>query len=433
MDAPLAAARHPLDPIRPEEITAASQLIGKRYAGQKYRFQQIELQEPRKQELAPFLEAERLGKTPLSTPDRLVRAYLWVYGDAGTSGGSGGVVDLHKIWVNLTLGKIARDEKQPDHHQAPIHYEEMMELEVVCLKHPAVLAEIERLRIPAGYTVCIDPWMYGTQTNDNKRRLFQCYMYVTRDVPVAENESNHYARPLDFSPVFDGHTHELVEMIRLPMGIDHETSSGKDAWEEVTGCEYAHEMTAEGLRQDAMKPLIVKQPQGPSFSVDGHEVSWQKWQFRVAFSLREGLVIHNVRFDGRPLFYRLAVSEMTVPYGDPRAPYHRKQAFDFGDVGIGLMANKLGLGCDCLGAIKYFDGVVSNGQGQPVEMKNVICMHEVDDGILWKHTNYRNEKARCIRNRKLVVQTIATVGNYEYIFGTPVLSYSVFQYCDTNV
>lgn len=207
-------------------------------------------------------------------------------------------------------------------------------------------------------------------------------------------------------------------MIRLPLGLDHETTSGLDAWEANTGCEYAHELHPDGLRKDALKPLMVKQPEGTSFQIDGQHVTWQKWSFRVGFSQREGVVIHNVTYDGRQLFYRLAVSEMTVPYGDPRSPYHRKQAFDFGDVGIGLMANKLGLGCDCLGTIKYFDGVVSNGEGMPVEMKNVICLHEVDDGILWKHTNYRHEEsARCIRNRKLVVQTIATVGNYEYIFG----------------
>lgn len=403
---------HPLDPISASEIQCASKLIAKKYASSKFRFQQIELQEPRKSELSPFIEAHRLGVSPSRTPDRRVRAYLWVYGLEVTN-----KVDLHKIFVNLTLGTIDKDELLPEAVQAPIHYEEMMELEVICLKHPAVLKEIDRLKLPAGYAVSIDPWMYGTQSSDNTRRLFQCYMYATKDVPTEINESNHYARPLDFSPIFDGHSQELVEIIRLPMGIDHTESSGKDPWEEVTGCEYAHELTAEGLRADELKPLIVKQPQGPSFVVEGHEVAWQKWQFRVGFNLREGLVIHNVRYDGRPLFYRLAVGEMTVPYGDPRTPYHRKQAFDFGDVGIGLMANKLGLGCDCLGSIKYFDGVISNGQGQPVEMKNVICMHEVDDGILWKHTNYRNEKARCIRNRKLVVQTIATVGNYEYIFG----------------
>lgn len=37
---------------------------------------------------------------------------------------------------------------------------------------------------------------------------------------------------------------------------------------------------------------------------------------------------------------------------DPRAPYHRKQAFDLGDAGAGTTANNLKLGCDCLGVIK---------------------------------------------------------------------------------
>lgn len=42
----------------------------------------------------------------------------------------------------------------------------------------------------------------------------------------------------------------------------------------------------------------------------------------------------------------------TVPYADPRAPFHRKQAFDFGDGGLGHAVNNLALGCDCLGVIK---------------------------------------------------------------------------------
>ena len=43
----------------------------------------------------------------------------------------------------------------------------------------------------------------------------------------------------------------------------------------------------------------------------------------------------QTRYDGRPLFYRMALSDMTVPYADPRRPYHKKQAFDLGDAGAG--------------------------------------------------------------------------------------------------
>jgi hypothetical protein len=35
---------------------------------------------------------------------------------------------------------------------------------------------------------------------------------------------------------------------------------------------------------------------------------------------------------------------------------------DCGDYGMGFVANSLQLGCDCLGHIKYFDGVVNNAQ-----------------------------------------------------------------------
>lgn len=44
-----------------------------------------------------------------------------------------------------------------------------------------------------------------------------------------------------------------------------------------------------------------------------------------------------------------------MPYADPRPPFHRKQAFDFGDGGIGHAVNNLTLGCDCLGVIKVWN------------------------------------------------------------------------------
>jgi primary-amine oxidase len=43
-------------------------------------------------------------------------------------------------------------------------------------------------------------------------------------------------------------------------------------------------------------------------------------------------------------------------------------------------------------------------------------MHEQDAGIGWKHTNHRTGNASITRARVLVLQSIITVGNYEYIF-----------------
>jgi primary-amine oxidase len=43
-------------------------------------------------------------------------------------------------------------------------------------------------------------------------------------------------------------------------------------------------------------------------------------------------------------------------------------------------------------------------------------LHEQDNGLQHKHTNYRSGAATVVRNRQLVVQMICTVSNYEYIF-----------------
>ena len=51
--------------------------------------------------------------------------------------------------------------------------------------------------------------------------------------------------------------------------------------------------------------------------MSGHEVRWQKWSLRVGFNPREGLVLHTVAYDGRPIMYRGSIAEMIVPYADP--------------------------------------------------------------------------------------------------------------------
>ena len=68
---------------------------------------------------------------------------------------------------------------------------------------------------------------------------------------------------------------------------------------------------------------------------------------------------------------------------DPRPAYARRNAFDVGEYGIGMLANALELGCDCLGEIRYFDGVMSDTRGNAIKLPNAVCMHEEDAGILW--------------------------------------------------
>ena len=107
---------------------------------------------------------------------------------------------------------------------------------------------------------------------------------------------------------------------------------------------------------------------------------------------------------------------MVVPYGHPGPMHAWKSAFDAGEWGLGRMANSLTLGCDCLGEIRYFDDVFADERGKPHTRPNAICMHEEDYGILWKHVDMVSGRTEVRRSRRLVVSSIATVGNYEYGF-----------------
>ncbi|KAI4213412.1 MAG: hypothetical protein LQ351_003912 [Letrouitia transgressa] len=274
--------------------------------------------------------------------------------------------------------------------------------------------------------------MVGSDGVDDERRMYQCFLYLRDPHDPSNLDSNHYAFPLAISPVVDTVDLKVVRIDLLPTGIEH-TVRPLGPLDIHAPNEYTPEH--QNLRTD-LKPLNVIQPQGTSFKATrmgetGEMIEWQKWSFLVGFNQREGMVLYDVsfikcglyllahyqqvRYDGRSLFFRLSLSDMNIPYADPRWPFHRKAAFDLGDAGAGQMTNNLKLGCDCLGSIHYLHAVLSTAEGEPFPMENVVCIHEQDAGIGWKHTNYRTGKAAVVRSRELVVQSIITVANYEYI------------------
>lgn len=258
--------------------------------------------------------------------------------------------------------------------------------------------------------------LIGADGVNDDERMYQCFLYLRGFEYNQEPDSNHYALPLPISPVISAETRKVVRIDWMPSGADSSIVKDRLPYKRVPANEYIPE--AQNLRTD-LKALHVVQPEGASFIVHdedtSHVVNWQKWRLRVGFNQREGMVLYNVSYDGRSLFHRLSLSDMNIPYADPRHPFHKKSAFDLGDAGAGLMANNLKLGCDCLGSIHYLSAVLSNDKGEPHEMPNVICIHEQDSGIGWKHTNYRTGRGVVVRNRELVLQTILTVANYEYI------------------
>lgn len=111
------------------------------------------------------------------------------------------------------------------------------------------------------------------------------------------------------------------------------------------------------------------------------------------------------------------------------------------------MANSLTLGCDCKGSIHYLDAEFPTRAGGIRTIKNAseyclcllrncssqrtganagvaVCIHEEDGGILFKHTDFRDDSVIVTRARKLIIQQIFTAANYEYA-----IQVSHHQYC----
>ncbi len=254
--------------------------------------------------------------------------------------------------------------------------------------------------------VQIDPFSSGFFGREFEKgaRIVRAVSYWREDI-----RDNGYAHPIEgVVAVVDLISNQVVDL------VDDETVIPVPRRKRNYGQE-----SFPDVRQD-VKPLNIVQPQGPSFSVDGWTVQWQDWSFRVGFTPREGLVLHELGIKNggklRPVIFRASVTEMVVPYADPTANHYWKSAFDAGEYGLGRLANSLELGCDCLGQIHYFDIPSADDFGQPVMMKNAVCMHEEDFGILWKHYEFRNGIFEVRRSRRLVISFFATVGNYDYGF-----------------
>jgi primary-amine oxidase len=171
-----------------------------------------------------------------------------------------------------------------------------------------------------------------------------------------------------------------------------------------------------GEPRTTLKPIEITQPDGPSFSVEGNRVRWEKWDLRIGFNEREGLTLHQISFDGRPIVYRASVAEMVVPYADPSPVRFWQNYFDCGEYMFARYADSLQLGCDCLGEIHYLDAVIADDLGHPKTITNAICMHEEDTGVLWKHSDMFTGSAETRRQRRMVFSFFTPIGNYDYGF-----------------
>jgi len=380
-------ARHPLDPLTEDEFRlTASVLRRDRELGETWRFASIELREPPKAEVKAWVPGDPVP--------RLAHAVLWDRAD-------------NQAWdalVDLTAEKVAAWTHLPG-VTPNFTVDETHEVDAAMRAHPEVVASLAQRGIIDISLVMIEVWTYGRAVMPERwrdRRLGWCDVWY-RETP----EGNVYAHPVSgLKLVVDLNTLELLEL-----EDDH------DHGQPAVNAEYVPGPWSGEQRTD-LEPLHITQPDGPSFTLDGTELRWQRWSMRLGFNYREGPVIHQVTYDDhgtvRDIAYRLSLAEMVVPYRDTSFDHYRRTAFDIGEWGLGFMTTSLELGCDCLGEIRYVDAVLHDTTGAPYTIKNAICLHEEDNAVLWKHVDHEHG-AEVRRMRRMVVSSHITVANYEYL------------------
>ncbi|MGB7364342.1 MAG: tyramine oxidase, partial [Rhodococcus sp. (in: high G+C Gram-positive bacteria)] len=381
---------HPLSTLTADEIDIARTVLQDAGAmTESTRVVYLGLDEPDKAVVHAF--------EPGAVIERRIRALLL---DRATGIGTDTIVSVStREVVESTTLDAAKDG------QVPILDAEFEDIEAFMLDSADWLAamskrDIEPTKVRA---VPLSAGVFGHEDEVGHRvvRVLAFYQEDEADLP--------WAHPIDGVVAYVDLTERKV--LRVVDEIELKVPAERGEWNA--------EPHAAPTRTD-LKPIEITQPEGASFSIDGNEITWADWKFKFGFDVREGLTLHQLSFtDGgteRPVIYRASIAEMVVPYADPSPVRYWQNYFDQGEYLFGRYTNALELGCDCLGEIQYFDVIVADESGHPTLMKNAICLHEEDYGILWKHTDLFNGMAETRRSRRLVISFFLTVGNYDYGF-----------------
>lgn len=389
-------ADHPLDPLTPGEIETAGELLRDHEGlGERSRIVKIVLKEPAKAVLREYeengVDVEREAKSVIR--DSAERK-------------------TYEAVVSLDDEEVTALE-HVEGAQPSIAIEEFIECEQTVMANEEWQDALHRRGVEDTDRAMVDPWSAGydfvPEHIDRSRRLAHGLTYVR---PSPEDGDEGYAKPVTGLHAYvDLDAMEVVDVVdHGPPDEDNPLPPGDLNYREGD-VEFREDLT----------PYDVVQPEGPSWEIDGHKVEWQNWHFRVGWTQREGLVLHNVGYedeDGevRRILSRASLAEMSVPYGTPDRNDRFKNAMDAGEYNVGRLAKSLEKRCDCLGYMHYFDAVMNTMEGEVNVVPNAICMHEEDYGLLWERTDWRTESAESRRNRRLVVSFIAPVGNYDYAF-----------------
>ena len=262
----------------------------------------------------------------------------------------------------------------------------------------------------------IDPWpagYYGAQDHYDNSPLICRPLTFMRAAPSEHG----YARPvegvivtvdLDAMKVLEVADHGVVPLPPTAGNYDGEA----DVPPRTTG------------RRSRSSARTSNRSRSPSprdrVSRSRRTVPWQNWSFRLGFTPREGLALHDLGLPRqgttRPILYRASLHRDGRALRRPGTDAMEQERVRRGRIRHGPVCE---LAHARLRLPRTHPLLRRPGQqpgGTPLPIKNAICMHEEDYGISWKHTDYRTARRGAPFPAAGRFVGSATVDNYEYGF-----------------
>uniref|UniRef100_A0A7N0U1Y7 Amine oxidase n=1 Tax=Kalanchoe fedtschenkoi TaxID=63787 RepID=A0A7N0U1Y7_KALFE len=395
------AAAHPLDPLTIPEIRRVRSLLLAHPAFQSaksYTIHSLVLHEPEKQLVIRWIASDPL-------PPRKADVIARLDGEAIL------------LTVDIKTGEVKADETR----SKPLTGYPMMTIEdmVGSSSVPLTDADFNKTILQRGVELAdvaclpVSSGWFGKHPEEKRRRLIKVQCYTKKDT------ANFYMRPIEgLTVLVDMDERKVVEIsdkgkhIPIPKPVNTEYR--------YTG------LKSSGPNPGPLtNPISIEQPDGPSFTVNGHMVNWANWEFHLKPDPRAGVVVSRATVrdpdtgERRSVMYKGMVSELFVPYMDPSDAWYFKTYMDAGEYGFGLQSMPLDPLNDCPRNAYYMDGVFSAADGTPYVRSEMVCVFEKYTGdIGWRHSEspITGMPIREVRPKvTLVVRMAASVANYDYI------------------
>ena len=379
---PPAAGRHPLDPLTAVEIDAAAGVLT---AAPQFPadglFAALVLKEPAKSDVLAYKPGAPIAR----------QAFAVILDRKGNR--------TFEAVVDLAASRVVSWTEIKG--VQPVVLETEYDVVVRVVKADTRWQEAMRKRgLTEFEKVQIDYWAVGQVAPQfQSRRLLRAVSYFKGE------STNFYGQPIEgVGALVDMNAERVVEFVDT--GAVPLPPPSQELDQKSTGS------------RAAPKALTISQPDGPSFTISGQEIRWQKWRFRYTMHPREGLVLQMVGYEDegrlRPILYRASLSEMAVPYGDPDRSWRWRSAFDVGEYGMGRLASSIEPNTDAPPNATLIDVTFANDNGRSYVLPRAVGIYERDGGMLWKHYESYSKTNESRRARQLVIFFIATIGNYDY-------------------